>query len=187
MKKKIVCLLFLCICAGLVTNIGRSYCIVFPLGVLIATYRSSIQIVLDFLYAKSTILYLLFAVTLLASFLIPINDIGFPRIIRMGLNFIHPMFLVSGFAMLIPMIDRMKHVSTFLLFLGNYSFEIYLLHFPFMVHYRFLDNPLWIYLPTYFVFVVAISVLLKKITQLTNNIIFPANNSSGRRMRPDCA
>jgi peptidoglycan/LPS O-acetylase OafA/YrhL len=171
------CLLmfFCCILVALATNFGRGYCTVFPFAVMIATYRRQIQKFLNHFHTSQPVLYVITFFTLFSLVLIRINDLGLPAMIRISLNLVVPLCLVASFAMGAHLLDTMKSESVFLLFIGSISFEIYLLHFPFMVHYGFIRTPLWIYFLIYAAFVVGISLLFNKASRFITEIIFSKN------------
>ena len=86
----------------------------------------------------------------------------------------------AAVAFLIPRIDAAQHRSCLLVFFGSYSFEIYLVHFPFMEYYDFdlFRKPLVLFFFMYLGFVTALAVGLKSLTVRFNALTFTRSGSA---------
>ena len=85
-----------------------------------------------------------------------------------------PIPLIVALIMLSVILDSSKYESRVLSLLGVYSFEIYLVHYPFMVYYDFLlyRKPLIFFFFVYLSVIVLLGYLLRVISNYLNNIAF---------------
>jgi len=159
-------------------GIWNQYACVFPGSVLIGTYRVKIRRVLDKLldhpiaYALITafFLYLYFSKTGVYRVVGFVDAAIFSQIIFT----LEPMPFIMALSMISNLIDKMPCRSTMLNQLGRYSFEIFLMHFPFMVYYDFFlfRKPLYFFFFVYFIFVIVLSMVIKKISDRINSLLF---------------
>jgi len=84
-------------------------------------------------------------------------------------------FFVAFITILIFYLDTIKSIPKFVLFLGNHSYEIYLIHFPFLVTYGFVlgRKPLVLFFALYCVYVIILGMALQKVSGLMNKLVFP--------------
>jgi len=82
-------------------------------------------------------------------------------------------FFVAFIAISIFYLDTIKSIPKFVLFLGNHSYETYLIHFPFLVAYDFVlgKKPVIFFFALYCVYIILLGVALKKVSGLMNKLI----------------
>lgn len=85
-----------------------------------------------------------------------------------------PVSFILFLTMLVFLLEKSSLNSGFLQWIGKYSFEIYLIHLPFMLYYDFLlfRKPLFIYFLLYLAIIIAFSYLMKTITGYLNQFLF---------------
>lgn len=156
------------------SSIWLQYTIVFPVGILFGKYKDTLQALLPKKIANQLLL-------LIPAFLSVLlfhkwNDL----FAAAGFGLVRPLALIIPIVLLAPLYETMGFQSGFLLLLGNYSYEIYLLHVPFMVKYDFFlfRKPLYISFFAYFVILLIAAYLLAKASTVVNRGIFL---SLGRR------
>jgi peptidoglycan/LPS O-acetylase OafA/YrhL len=83
------------------------------------------------------------------------------------------LFFVAFIAISIFYLDTIKSIPKFVLFLGNHSYETYLIHFPFLVAYGFVlgRKPVVFFFALYCVNIILLGVALKKVSGLMNKLI----------------
>jgi peptidoglycan/LPS O-acetylase OafA/YrhL len=156
------------------------YTIIFPISVLIGISLEKIWNVLKAFYNYSKIIYFLLIVCLFTLYYkyplisLIVGEKIFPSHIRTLIISLRPMYLIICVAMVSYFLDSLKRESKFLLFLGDYSFEIYLLHMPFLVYYDFFlfRKPFILFFFAYFIFILLLSYLLKTVSSSLNRHIF---------------
>ena len=173
----------LCIACSVLIDyfkIWMQYSIVFPIGVFIGLYRNKIGRYLRLFFKFSPWLY---CFCLLLFFYYYYDGTGVYRVSHLIPSFIftqiifsivNPLSLIVFLIMFINLIEIWHIRSKPLLFLGKYSFEIYLLHFPFMVYYDFFlfRKSLVIYFYIYLMFIIILSCILKNISAALNRFCF---------------
>ena len=82
-------------------------------------------------------------------------------------------FFVAFIAISIFYLDRIKSIPKFVLFLGNHSYEIYLIHFPFLVTYGLVlgKKPVVLFVALYCVYLFLLAVVLKKVSGLMKKLM----------------
>jgi peptidoglycan/LPS O-acetylase OafA/YrhL len=172
---KLIGLFVICFCIAILVDVSPISCwckiwtlytIAFPVGVLFGKYQKQIRTFITE-YLNNKIFLLIPLIILLAIFLYWddfLPDIFYLRTIK-------PLALIIPIILSLIIYERINLQSTFLVFLGNYSYEIYLLHFPFMVKYDFFlfRDPLYIFFFAYFVSLLILSYILSKTSILINN------------------
>ena len=158
----------------------KSYAVVFPVAILMGLYRSRLYSLLAKLFRYSSILFvgcmlglaLLYFINADGAFLSEIRAI--PISLKVFLETIPPIFMIAAIAMFAYLLDVVKMKSGILIFLGKYSFEIYLVHLPFMENYDFFmfRQPLFLYFYVYVGFVLLLSYLLNKFVASLNGLVF---------------
>lgn len=156
------------------------YTIIFPISVLIGINLEKIWNVLRAFYHYSKILYFLLIVCLFTLYYkyplisLIVEKKIFPSYIRTLIISLRPLYLIICVAMVSYFLDSLKRESKFLLFLGDYSLEIYLLHMPFLVYYDFIlfRKPFILFFFGYFIFILLLSYLLKTVSSNLNRHIF---------------
>ncbi|MCI5165720.1 MAG: acyltransferase [Candidatus Electrothrix sp. GM3_4] len=178
---KILILLFLCFSVYAMVrytpvrnyhSIWLQYTIVFPTGIIFGKYKNVLQALLSS-KIKSRLLLLILSLISVAVFykwnqLVSIS----------GSNILRPLSLIISIVLVSSLIETLNFQSTFLLFIGTYSYEIYLLHAPFMVKYDFFlyRKPFVIYFFFYFVVLLILSYMLSKISNMINGNLFVLQN-----------
>jgi peptidoglycan/LPS O-acetylase OafA/YrhL len=173
---KLIGLFVICFCIAILVEVSpisgwckmwwTLYTIAFPVGVLFGKYQKQIRtFITEYLNNKIFLLIPLIISLVIFSYwddFLP--DIFYLRTIK-------PLALIIPIILSLIIYERINLQSTFLVFLGNYSYEIYLLHFPFMVKYDFFlfRDPLYIFFFAYFVSLLILSYILSKTSILINN------------------
>jgi len=161
-------------------HMWRSYTIVFPIAIFIGFHNEKICYSLKSLYHFSSFIY---ACCLLACFLIYeltpnlcmlSQTTPLPLIVFQFAETFRPIFFVGCITMFAYLLDVIRLQTNFLLFLGKYAFEIYLIHFPFMVYYDFFlfRKPLILYFFVYAMFIILLSYQLRIASTLLNRLLF---------------
>jgi peptidoglycan/LPS O-acetylase OafA/YrhL len=168
-------------------HIWIRYTIVFPLGVFWGLYKEKIYSYLHVIYQYSRIAFMGLLIAFYASyynFFSPQNPLGamiLPQstMLKLFIETLQPVLLVIPIIMIGFVLDMTKRVSHFLTVLGSHSFEIYLLHFPFMAYYDFFlfRKPLTLYFFLYAAFIFTLSLLLKKTTTFLNKRVLVRTSS----------
>nr|CBX28906.1 hypothetical protein N47_B20520 [uncultured Desulfobacterium sp.] len=146
-------------------SIWLQYTIVFPTGVLFGKYRSVIRTFLPSKTRNRLFLIVPIFISIVVFYgwneIVPIRSSDVFRPIALIL----PLVLVSA------LIEMVNYQSAFLLFLGSYSYEIYLLHAPFMVKYDFFlyRKPLFAYFFAYLFGLIILSYILAKVSNMVND------------------
>lgn len=169
-------------------SIWKQYSLVFPVGMLLGTYHKKIHIFLEAFYRFSPALYIFILLTFILLYK---NGTGFSRLyystdiysLKQIIATLYPVYFIGFLVMLSYLLDIISIESRFLTFLGDYSFEIYLLHLPFMVSYDFFlfRKPLIVYFFIYFLFIIFLSYQLKKVTIILNRLLF--NRLKNRKVK----
>jgi peptidoglycan/LPS O-acetylase OafA/YrhL len=164
---KLFVLFILCSLLGLIVNftpirnyhsIWIQYTLVFPVGVAFGKYRQYISNKIDLLGIHPAKI----AFALMISFTIFYYWEMFLTISY--LDIFRPLALIVSIILLINLYARISYESKFLIFLGTYAYEIYLLHGPFMVKYDFFlfREPLHISFFFYFSLILILAFVLAK-------------------------
>ncbi|HRR40041.1 MAG TPA: acyltransferase [Syntrophales bacterium] len=151
------------------------YTAVFPAGVLIGLYRNKIFDFLGGLYGKSRGVYAVILIIMLTWYYRGSSHgwLSQPDNVMRTIHTFQPLILVIFLTMFACFIDSFNYQSSVLMFLGDYSYEIYLLHLPFMEYYDFelFRKPLVEYFFIYFATILLMSYLVRKITKYMNQKI----------------
>jgi peptidoglycan/LPS O-acetylase OafA/YrhL len=164
------------------------YPLVFPIGVLCGIMRRPIAIFLKQLSKGYWVVYIVIFLAFLAIYRYKFGiewiesatkgAIPIPLIEALRLAYLAGCIILLSYAL-----ERTKFKSRFLSFLGNYSFEVYLVHMPFMAYYDFMlfRKPFIFYFMVYCCFVMALAIGLQKAVEYLNPRIFDWNRLIGRR------
>jgi len=152
------------------------YTAIFPAAVFIGLYRNKIFDYLRVLIGKSRVLYVVTMLALLACYFQGAAHgwLSQPDNVLRTVHTFQPLTMVASLTMLACLIDSFNYQSKILLLLGEYSYEIYLLHFPFMEYYDFLlfRKPLvalfFVYLSAIFLMSCIVRTIAKYINQKMN-------------------
>lgn len=160
------------------------YTAVFPLAVFIGLYHQRIFGYLKSLHDGSRPIYYLL---LIALFFFYYEGRGMYRLSQIWpsagaaeiVQTIRPLSFVLCLTMLAFLLDASQYQSRLLSGLGKYSYEIYLLHFPFMAGYDFFlfRKPLLLSFFAYCLFILFLSYILQRATGALNRVVF---NAAGR-------
>ncbi|WP_448604603.1 hypothetical protein [Thermoleptolyngbya sp.] len=84
------------------------------------------------------------------------------------------LLFASGLMLLVTLFVRFNRYSVGLKFLGDISYEVYILHSIFMVHYDFIlfRGPLEVTVFVYLAFICALSLWLNRLSNSASNLIF---------------
>jgi len=165
-------------------DIWAQYAFVFPSAVGIGLYFKPIQSTLVRLYTKHRIIYIILMVLSLfisiskkGEFRIGhlINSYDFENTVAM----VYDEFLILAILLLTIILDYYRYRSSLLSILGKYSFEIFLIHLPFMQKYDFLlfRKPLILYFPLYLLLILLGSIVFKKVVATTVKYVRSINSS----------
>ena len=142
-------------------SIWLQYTLVFPLGVSFAFWHARYPGAMVWLKERKLLPGLLL-------FTCAILFLGWPGAAGSGsLSMIlRPLPFLIALVMLLSLDTHLKWHSGLLLFLGNCSYEIYLLHLPFMVKYDFFlfRRPFVVAFFMYGMFIVSLAVVLQRVT-----------------------
>lgn len=140
-----------------------TYTFVFPISILIALNEKKISTYLQILYNRHPSLILIILIIIGSVFVFA------PRL--------KTLFLIIFVVISAYYLDMMRVKLKPLSWLGKYSLEIYLLHFPFLVSYGFVigKKPAIAYLGAYILFILFLSIVLKKTSEILNNSLLPSN------------
>lgn len=159
-------------------GIWRKYTYVMPTSILVALYSNKIMNTMrkmlgfPILYGSIVILFMLPMILGLDS-----NDRPLQLVNWFAINdefrLVSSILFISSLTMIAYILDRMSKVSIFLLWLGKYSFEIFLIHFPFMAYYDFFlfRKPLFVFFFLYFISVLVLSIFLKIASRRLNLLV----------------
>lgn len=142
------------------------YTIAFPVGVLFGKYQKKIR---AFITEYKINQFFLLIPLIISLGIFSYWDDFLPD--NFYLKTIKPLALIIPIILVLIIYERINLQSTFLMFLGNYSYEIYLLHWPFMIKYDFFlfREPLYLFFFAYFVSLLILSYMLSKTSILINN------------------
>lgn len=153
-------------------SIWLQYTLVFPLGVLFAVLNSKSSLMKRLIEERDS-----WNVALLTSVLSITAIIGvgifLPQIGHHSKLFLQQIaviiLIVSGGKLLVAF----RGESRFLVFLGKYSYEIFLLHLPFMVKYDFVlfRQPFMVSCLMYFCVIVLLAMGLQRISNVIRSLI----------------
>lgn len=148
-------------------SIWLQYTLAFPVGVVFGYYYShnrNIEWSQKSFYLVTIILLISLGTFFWWNSLIPNITI---------IKIFHPLFLIIALIMLLILYCKISFHSKVLIFLGDYSYEIYLLHIPFMVKYDFFlfRKPLFVYFFVYCFFIIGLSVFMSRIIYGINGYV----------------
>jgi peptidoglycan/LPS O-acetylase OafA/YrhL len=137
------------------------YTFIFPAGILFGKYQSPIVLFIT-KYIRNRFyllapLFICLAVFYYWEQFMP--DMFLSLMIR-------PLILLIPIILLLIIYEGFNLQSSFLIFLGNYSYEIFLLHWPFMIKYDFIlfRAPLYISFFVYFAVLLILAYMLGKVS-----------------------
>ncbi len=144
-------------------SIWVQYTLVFPIGVFIGVNKKKVLHNLSIIADKP-----LCSGTIIIGLIMAIVGAG-EYIEQLGKNpthFIQQFFILVLIVVSASWLKKNAHESKILSFLGKYSYEIFLLHLPFMVKYDFVlfRKPFVVSFFIYWLFVLAMSVALSKLS-----------------------
>src|SRR3569832_1456051 len=164
------------------------YTSVFPISVAVGTYRKEVRETLNHFLRKSQIIYLLLVFLCLYLYFSTIRIYKTPDLIfswryaALLILAVQPVTFILAVLMLSHLADIFKVNSKFLMWLGEHSLEIFLVHLPFIVFYDFFlfRKPLFLFFPLYLLFIFALGYSLKKLTSFLDTLFIeaPARNRS---------
>ena len=172
---KLIGLFVICFCIAILVEVSpisgwcekywTLYTIAFPVGVLFGKYQMQIRaLITEHLKNQFFLLIPLIISLVIFSYGDDFSPDSF------SLRTIKPLALIIPIILALIIYERINLQSTFLIFLGNYSYEIYLLHYPFMIKYDFFlfREPPYIFFFAYFVSLLILSYILSKTSILIN-------------------
>lgn len=153
-------------------KIWIQYTLVFPITVLIGVYRKPVEFILEKLYKKS-VFYFFVTLTFSILFLyieIENSDLKFtdnPLTVQVIYSF-DTIIILIALTMFCFLIDRMRHGFGMIEWFGKNSFEIYLVHFPFMVYYDFFlfRKPLFLFFYLYLAIITILGISVRRISDI---------------------
>lgn len=154
------------------------YILVFPISVIIGIYSKDVKHLLGRIFKYPFLFWATMAclayMTFPGSEIQWLKEILYPWVPYPLVRTLHPVIFVLLLTMLIFLLDKSSLNSGFLQWLGKYSFELYLIHLPFMLYYDFLlfRKPLFVFLFLYLTIVMLLSYVLKNIADQFNRILF---------------
>ena len=155
------------------------YTTVYPAAVFIGVNYRKISFLIRKFIRISFSTFLLFAFVFLIAYKFydsfTLKDyFEFTPITVIVIKTFRPLFLMCFLTMFAFLIEQIKYESKFLEALGEYSYELYLLHFPFLVSYDFLlfRKPLLLFFYLYLFCLFCLSYLLNYSSCFLTKIIF---------------
>ena len=156
------------------------YSLIFPAGVVCGLNAHHLKKINDKLFAISPLFFIVSMVMLLGLYWTGIGVYRTSHLISSELYtnlvfaLVNPVPFILFLTLLVGWLETRRVKSSILEFFGQYSFELYLLHFPFMVNYDFFifRKPLVFFFFVYTVFILFLSVLLQKSADFLNRLIF---------------
>lgn len=156
------------------------YSLIFPAGVICGLYAERLENISQKLFTKFPLAFYACLLALLALYW---TGIGVYRISHLipGEFFVQtvgalvsPVSLILCLILLVYLVETKGLRSAFLEFVGKYSFEIYLLHFPFMVYYDFFlfRRPLVFFFFLYAAFVLLLSIMFQRAATFLETLVF---------------
>ncbi len=153
-------------------GIWTQYTVVFPFAVAVGLHARQVKGALDKLRQLAPFGFLCSIVGLFLLYFFPFPTHRFLSLSDSWLFAqmiwaIHQLFLAAAFFMFVSWVDSLHVFSRFLVWVGEHSFEIMLVHLPFMVYYDFFlfRRPLCLYFPVFLAFVFAVSAALRYMTR----------------------
>jgi len=161
------------------------YSLVFPVGVICGLSAPYLKKISDKFYTYSSPLSVICLVLLLGHYWSGIAVYRISHLIQsttftnITFALINPISFILFIVFFVALLERWGLNSGMLRFLGRYSFEIYLLHFPFMVYYDFFlfRKPLAFYFFMYCILVIALSVLLQMFSRALEKLLLSKFNT----------
>jgi len=160
-----------------VLQIWLAYTLVFPLGVIIGIYRKDIFTFYDSWLQSHKVSFIISLAILFVSYdYLTSMSTNLALPIKAAFNALKNIFFIMSILMLSCVLDTIRFESRFLLLMGKYSYEIFLLHYPFMVSYNFIlsRQPLYNFFIIYLIIIIVMSIALQKIANKLNRAILPA-------------
>jgi peptidoglycan/LPS O-acetylase OafA/YrhL len=186
--KLIILFLLPFIAAGVIIETGSfdhfvlwpQYSLVFPAGVVCGLYAGHFKRYADKLYNLSPILFMIAIFVLLGLYWTGFAVYRISHLVPSELYtqlvaaLINPIPFILFLLLFVRLLEMRNWGSTILKFLGRYSFEMYLLHFPFMVYYDFFlfRRPLVFFFFVYGAVVLLLSILLQRVTAMLEPVLF---------------
>jgi peptidoglycan/LPS O-acetylase OafA/YrhL len=170
-------------------SIWSQYAIVFPSSVGIGLFFKFIHNKLTSLLRKNKAFYVFITLFLLYVYISEIALGGIAHLYNSypfgeTVSMIYDLLLICAVLLLTVFIDYYHITSTFLSLLGKHSFEVFLIHLPFMWKYDFIlfRKPLALMLLLYFSFVIIASIFFKTMTRQLSNFLknYLIRRSAGR-------
>lgn len=161
-------------------GIWIQYSLVFPAGVICGLAALRLTKITGRAYAYSPLLYMTCLIILLGHYWSGVavyrvsHLIPSPIFTDITFAVINPVSFIIFIVLFVALLERLRLGSGMLRFLGRYSFEMYLLHFPFMVYYDFFlfRKPLVLYFFIYCILVILLSIALKAISGSLERVLF---------------
>ena len=154
------------------------YTIVFPLSVLIGIYQSEANIFLS-KFIKHPVLYVFVIAICLFQYVtsygvLRIGDLIDSKLFLEIVKTSQPITFIISLAMVSFLLDNIFYRCNFLSWMGKHSFEIFLIHLPFMVYYDFFlfRKPLAFFFFVYFAAVIMLSISLRLFSNKLKKFVF---------------
>ena len=156
------------------------YSLIFPAGVICGLYAERLENINQKLFTKFPIAFYACLLALLALYWTGIGVYRISHLIPGELfvqtvgALINPAPLIFCLILLVYLLETKGLRSAFLEVVGKYSFEIYLLHFPFMVYYDFFlfRRPLVFFFFLYAAFVLLLSIMFQAAATYLETLVF---------------
>ncbi len=159
-------------------GIWAQYTVVFPAAVGIGLYLQQLHDSLATLFRKHNVLYVVVMLLILYLFINQKGHFMFSHIMNSyvfseTVSMTYDLLFICFLLLVTIIIDCCKFESLFLSVLGKYSYEIFLIHFPFMQKYDFLlfHKPVVLAFLLYLSILILASIAFKIVTNYLSNII----------------
>lgn len=156
------------------------YSLVFSVGIVCGLTASQLQKLNEKLFDFSPIVFIACMLILLGLYWTGLAVYRISHLVPLELftqlvfALINPVSLILFLILFVGLLEKREFQSGMLQFLGKYSFEVYLLHFPFMVYYDFFlfRRPLVFFFFVYSLCVLLLSVLLQRTAVYLEGFVF---------------
>lgn len=156
------------------------YSLVFPAGVVFGLYAYDLKKLTDRLYSFSPIIFVNCMLLLLGLYWTGLAVYRISHLVSSEIYtqlvsaLINPLPFTLFLVFIVSLLEMKSWDSGMLRFLGRYSFEMYLLHFPFIVYYDFFlfRKPLVFFFIVYALFVLLLSVLFQRTAVCLDGFVF---------------
>ena len=161
-------------------SLWPQFSLVFPTGVACGINAHHLKKINDNLFDFAPIAFIVGMLTLLGIYWTGVAVHRISHLVSSELYtqlvgaLINPVALILFLILFVGLLEMRGMKTGMLQFLGKYSFEMYLLHFPFMVYYDFIlfRRPLVFFFFVYALFILLLSVAFRRTVEYLDGLVF---------------